>query len=103
MQSIENVNLVPQANIYENGKCVSHTFYTADGKRKSAGVIFPGKFTFNTGDPEIMDLVEGKCRVKLKGSDSWMELNGGEKFSVEGNSSFDIEVSDILQYVCHYG
>ena len=101
--SYPNVTLDPQANIYFDGACVSHTFFLADGTRKSAGVIFPASLTFGTAAPEVMELNAGKCRIKLAGEDEWTEYAAGESFSVPGDSSFDIEVTETLGYVCHYG
>ena len=37
----DNVSVVKKANIYFDGKCVSHTVIVADGSRKTVGVIFP--------------------------------------------------------------
>ena len=99
----ENVTLEPKANIYFDGKCVSHTFFLADGTRKTAGVIFPATLTFGTEAPETMELNDGACRIKLAGSEEWQEFKAGESFDVPGNSSFDIEVTETLGYVCHYG
>jgi purine/pyrimidine-nucleoside phosphorylase len=66
-------------------------------------VIFPANLRFNTGAPEIMTLNKGRCKVKLAHQDNWQEYNGGEEFSVPGDSYFDIEVLEILHYVCHFG
>lgn len=99
----ENVALDPRANIYFDGKCVSHTFHLADGTRKSAGVIFPSSLTFATAAPEVMELSAGVCRIRLDGSDEWTSYGVGESFSVPADSSFDIEVTETLGYVCHYG
>lgn len=98
-----NVTLDPQANIYFDGACVSHTFFLADGTKKSAGVIFPASLTFGTAAPEVMELNAGSCRIRLAGSDDWTTYSAGESFSVAGDSSFDIEVTETLGYVCHYG
>jgi uncharacterized protein YaiE (UPF0345 family) len=42
--------------------------------------------------------------VRLKGEEGWKEYGEGQSFSVPGNSSFDIEVSegDTYHYVCHF-
>ncbi|MCK8612371.1 pyrimidine/purine nucleoside phosphorylase [Gordonia sp. C13] len=98
-----NVTLDPAANVYFDGKCVSHTFHLADGTRKSAGVILPATLNFGTGAPEIMELHSGACRVRLAGSEHWTTYGAGDSFSVPGDSSFDIEVTDAVSYVCHYG
>ena len=92
-----------KANVYFDGKCVSHTVELADGSKKSVGVILPASLNFGTGAPEIMELVDGACRVKLAGSGEWQSYGGGQSFSVPGNSSFDIEVTQTLHYICHFG
>ncbi len=102
MSQIDNVSVVSQANVYFDGKCVSYTLLTPDGSRKSVGVIFPAALTFGTGAPERMELVAGRCRVRLPGVEQWQEFSGGEEFSVPANSSFDIEVLETVHYLCHY-
>lgn len=102
MSQIDNVSVVKKANIYFDGKCVSHTVLLADGAKKTLGVIFPSSLTFNTGAPELMELNAGKCRIRLKGETAWNTYRGGESFSVPGNSSFDIETLETLDYVCHF-
>ena len=98
----ENVAVIKKANVYFDGKCVSHTVTFADGTKKSVGVILPATLTFNTGVPEIMETVAGACRYRLKGGD-WESSGAGESFTVPGNSSFDIEVSgEPYHYVCHF-
>jgi uncharacterized protein YaiE (UPF0345 family) len=67
MSQYDNVSVVKKANVYFDGKCVSHTVVLADGTKKTVGVILPSSLTFNTGAPEIMEGVGGSCRVKLKG------------------------------------
>lgn len=103
MSQFENVSLSKTGQVYFDGKCVSYTFHTATGERKSVGVIQPASLTFGTAAPEIMELQQGRCRVKLAGQDNWQAYEAGDSFSVAGNSSFDIEVLENLHYVCHYG
>ena len=104
MSQFENVSVIKQANVYFDGKCVSHTVQFADGTKKSVGVVLPSKLTFNTGTPEIMETVAGSVRYRLKGGSDWKVANAGESFSIPGNSSFDIEVSgEPYHYVCHFG
>ena len=64
----QNATVLKQANVYFDGKCVSHTVLLADGTRKSLGVIFPSTLTFNTGAPERMEILAGRCRVRLAGA-----------------------------------
>ena len=104
MSQFDNVAVYKQANVYFDGKCVSHTVQFADGSKKSVGVILPSTLTFKTGVPEIMETVAGSCRVKLADDSEWKAYGAGQSFSVPGNSSFDIEVSgEPYHYVCHFG
>jgi len=103
MSQFDNVAVLKQANVYFDGKCVSHSITLPDGTRKSVGVILPSTLTFNTGAPEIMETVSGSCRVKLAGESEWKTYGAGQSFNVPGNSSFDIEVSgEPYHYVCHF-
>lgn len=102
MSQFDNVSVVKKANLYFDGKCVSHTVLFPDGTRKTLGVIFPAVLTFNTGAPEIMEINAGACRVKLAGEDQWHTYGAGQQFNVPGDSSFDIEVTETLDYVCHF-
>jgi len=98
----DNVSVVKKANLYFDGKCVSHTVLFPDGTKKTIGVIFPSTLKFNTGAAEIMELNAGKCRIKLAGATDWQTYEGGQKFDVPANSSFDIETVETLDYVCHF-
>lgn len=102
MTQFDNVSVIKQANVYFDGKCVSHNVVFPDGTRKSVGVIFPSTLVFNTGAPEVMEVNAGHCRVRLAGSGEWTEYGAGQSFEVPGNSSFDIEVTETLDYVCHF-
>ena len=103
MTTIDNASVSKKANIYFDGKCVSHSVLLADGSKQSVGVIFPSSLTFNTGAAEVMEIVGGACRVKLAGADAWTSYGAGQQFSVPANSAFDIETTDTLEYVCHFG
>ena len=103
MSQFNNVSVVSKANVYFDGKCVSHAITLADGTKKSVGVVLPSTLTFNTGAAEVMEVVDGACRVKLRCSDDWVAYGAGQSFSVAGDSSFEIEVTQTLHYVCHFG
>ncbi len=98
----DQVSVVKAANVYFDGKCVSHTIILADGTKKTVGVILPSSLTFNTGAPEIMEGVGGSCRVRLKGESDWVTYGAGQSFNVPGNSSFDIACDEPYHYVCHF-
>ncbi|MBK7280600.1 pyrimidine/purine nucleoside phosphorylase [Candidatus Aalborgicola defluviihabitans] len=103
---IDNVSVTTAANVYFDGKCVSHGITFADGTKKSVGVILPATLTFNTGAPEVMECVAGSCDYKLAGTDAWITSGAGQTFSVPGNTQFEIRVTegfDAYHYVCHFG
>jgi len=96
-------SVATKANVYFDGKCVSHSITLPDGTKKSVGVILPASLTFNTGAPEVMECVAGACEYKLAGSSEWKKSAAGEKFEVPGNSSFEIRVAEAYHYICHFG
>ena len=105
-EKIDNISVATQANVYFDGKCISHNITLADGTKKSVGVILPATLTFITGVPEIMECVGGACEYKLAGSEAWHRSSPGEQFSVPGNSKFEIRVADgeaAYHYICHFG
>jgi len=105
MSSIEfsGVTALAKANVYFEGKVVSHTLVFPDGKKKTLGLIYPGVFHFGTGAAERMEIVAGKCRVKLDGTSEWKVYAADQAFEVPANSGFDIEVPEgICEYVCSF-
>ena len=57
----DNVSVVCKANVYFDGKVISHSVVFPDGTKKTLGLIYPGTYTFNTGAPECMEIVAGVC------------------------------------------
>jgi len=100
---IERVSVVKKANVFFDGRCVSHTVHAEGGARKSVGVILPGTLDFETAAPEVMEIVAGRCRVQLAGSATTTDYGPGQQFSVPANSGFRIEALEPLHYVCHFG
>lgn len=102
MSRIDGVSVVKQSNVYFDGKCISHTLLLPDGTKKTIGVILPSRLTFDTGAPERMEIVGGNCRVRLAGASDWQTCGAGTEFRVPGNSRFDIETLETVDYVCHF-
>jgi purine/pyrimidine-nucleoside phosphorylase len=98
----DQVSVIKRANVYFDGKCVSHTVLFADGTKKTLGVILPGTLNFGTDAAELMEVQAGQCRIRLDGTEEWKTYGAGESFSVPGKSRFDIEVVATLDYVCSY-
>lgn len=98
-----NVTAVAKANVYFDGKVVSHSLLFQDGSKKTLGLIYPGSFHFGTAKAERMEIVAGECVVKLDGSDTKTTHTGGQFFDVPANSGFDIVVSGgICEYICSF-
>ena len=99
----KGVTAVAKANVYFDGKVVSHTLLFPDGSKKTLGLIYPGKFHFGTDKAEVMEIVDGACSVTLDGQSAVSSYSGGQIFNVPSKSGFDIEVgSGICQYICSF-
>ena len=97
------VSVVTKANVYFDGNVVSHTLLLPEGGRKTLGMIRPGSYHFNTDAPELMEIVDGTCRVTLDGSNEVRVNAAGSSFKVPGKSGFTIEVeSGLCQYICSF-
>ncbi len=99
----KNAEIRRQANVYHGGNVTSRTVITAEGEMKTLGIMLPGVYRFSTDAPEIMEVTQGRCRVKLAGDSDWHEYQSGQRFDVPGKSHFEIEVTELLDYVCHFG
>lgn len=101
--SFKNAEIKRKANVYHGGHVTSRTVITTDGEMKTLGIMLPGTYRFSTQAPEVMELLQGRCRVKLGGQQDWHEYGAGESFDVPGDFHFEIEVTELLDYVCHFG
>jgi len=97
-----NATVTKKANVYYDGDVISRTITTEDGQTKTLGFMQAGTYNFKTSAAEIMEILHGECRVRLEGSEDWHIYNAGESFNVPANSGFDIEVADMLDYICHF-
>lgn len=98
-----NVTATAEANVYFDGKVVSHTIVLQDGARKTLGLIYPGSYHFGTAAAEQMDITAGSCVVTLDGQTEQAGYQAGESFQVPANSGFTIVVAEgICQYVCSF-
>ncbi len=100
--SYKNSEITKKANIYDGGRVTSRRVVTSDGDVVTLGIMQLGSYNFATEAAEVMELLQGACRVKLAGSEAWVTYKAGQRFDVAANSSFDIEVTELLDYICHY-
>lgn len=99
----ENVSVTCKANVYFDGKVISHTIVLPDESRKTIGVIFPGLYKFNTGVSERMEIIAGACRARMADEKDWQDYSLGDYFDVPGQSYFEIEVaSGLAEYICSF-
>lgn len=99
----DHVTVHTKANIYFDGRVVSHTLLLSDGAKKTLGLIYPGTYHFGTGAPERMEIVAGACRVTLDGAPAELACAAGRSFDVPGNSGFTITVeAGLCEYICSF-
>lgn len=98
-----NVTAVAKANVYFDGRVVSHSILADDGSKKTLGIIFPGTYHFGTDAAEVMDIVAGSCAVTIDGEADDEIYEAGSSFEVPAHSGFTIVVSDgLCEYVCSF-
>lgn len=102
MSEFTGVTVVREANIYFNGAVASHTILFSDGTKKTLGIMQPGEYTFNTGAPELMEILSGELVLQLAGETGWRKIDGGQSFEVPGNSSFTMKVQTVSDYCCSF-
>jgi uncharacterized protein YaiE (UPF0345 family) len=99
----DGVTVVAKANVYFGGNVVSHTVLLPGGEKKTLGLIRKGSYHFNTQSPEIMEILDGECRVTIDGKSEATAHGPGTSFKVPGTSGFKIEVEDgLCQYICSF-
>jgi uncharacterized protein YaiE (UPF0345 family) len=99
----ESVTVQAKANVFFDGKVISHSIAFADGSKKTLGLIYPGSYHFGTDKPEQMDIVAGECTVVLDGATAETSYGSGSSFQVPGKSGFTISVnSGMVEYICSF-
>ena len=102
MNNFKNVDVDKLANIYFEGKVISRNIFLKDGSKKTLGVMLVGEYEFNTVSRELIEITSGKLNVRLKDDIEWKLLTNGMEFNIPKNSSFKLEVLEIVNYTCSY-
>ena len=102
MNIYKNVDVDKLANIYFEGKVISRNIFLKDGSKKTLGVMLPGQYEFNTDSRELMEIISGKLNLKIKGNNDWRLVSKGGDFNIPKNSSFKVEVLELVNYICSY-
>ena len=101
--TFNNVTVHAKANIYFDGKVVSHSIVMENGAKKTLGLIYPGSYHFNTELAEKMEIIAGNCKVILDGLEESNYYSENQSFDVPANSGFTIEVNnDTCEYICAF-
>lgn len=101
MSEFTNVTVVKKANVYFDGNVSSRTIKFADGSTKTLGFMLAGEYTFNTAEPELMEITAGELTVLLPDSE-WKKVTGGESFNVPANAKFTMKVTAPTDYICSF-
>tara|TARA_B100000900_G_C20134199_1_gene535263 strand:+ start:211 stop:528 length:318 start_codon:yes stop_codon:yes gene_type:complete len=102
MDNYKNVNVDKLANIYFKGKVISRNIFLNDGSKKTLGVMLTGEYEFKTEARELMEIHTGKLNYKIKENDDWKLIKEGMRFNIPKNSSFKLEVLELVNYTCSY-
>ena len=102
MSEFTNVTVTREANVYFDGKVTSRKVTFADGSTKTLGIMMPGEYTFGTEKAELMEILAGAMSYRLKDTTEWLQVKGGESFNVPANSSFDLQINELVDYCCSY-
>ncbi len=102
MKIYKNVDVDRIANIYFGGKVISRNIFLNDGSKQTLGVMLVGEYEFNTGSRELMEIISGKLNLKLKDDEDWKLITEGMDFNVPKNSSFKLQVLELVNYSCSY-
>ena len=102
MDNFKNVDVDKLANIYFEGKVISRNIYLKDGSKKTLGIMLVGEYEFNTVNRELMEIISGKVKLKLKDDNEWKLITNGMWFNIPKNSSFKLEVLELVNYTCTY-
>ena len=102
MAKYKNVDVDKLANIYFKGNVISRNIFLQDGSRKTLGVMLPGKYEFNTDARELMEITSGKLNLKIQNDIEWTLIKDGMDFNIPKNSSFKVEVLELVNYICSY-
>ena len=97
----DQVSVGKKANVYFDGKCVSHTVTLADGTRKSVGVVLPSTLRFDLTTREVMEVVDGTAFVSINGAPE-QTFSAGQSWTVDAGGYFVIRAESPLHYVCHF-
>ncbi len=102
MSVFENVTVTRESNVYFDGKVTSRKVTFTDGSYKTLGIMMPGDYTFGTEKAELMEIMAGTLDYRLRDETQWCHIEAGQSFSVPANASFDLKITQLVDYCCSY-
>jgi len=102
MSELTYVTVTREANVYFDGKVTSRKLTLADGSIKTLGIMMPGDYSFSTEKAELMEIMAGELSYRLKDTTEWHQVKAGESFNIPANSSFEIKITELVDYCCTY-
>jgi len=89
-----------KVNEYLEGKVKSLGF-EREGIPYTAGVLLPGRYSFDTEKEEHITVTVGEFEVRPPGGD-WRAARVGDTLVIPAKSVFDLKVEKPASYVCMY-
>jgi hypothetical protein len=90
-----------KVNEYFEGRVKSISLVTSEGPA-TVGVMEKGAYEFGTSQKEILVVTTGSLNVKLPGSAEWKTFKPYDRFEVEANRKFQLDVPADASYICYY-
>jgi purine/pyrimidine-nucleoside phosphorylase len=102
MSEFKDVTVIREANVYFDGAVTSRTIIFSTGCKKTLGIMQPGKYSFGTDAPELMEIQSGELEYRVGEEGAWKPVKGGESFEVPGKSRFTMKVATVTDYCCSF-
>ena len=99
-EAFEHATVTKQANVYYDGGVTSRALVGEDGTRRTLGIMHPGEYTFETDDEELIEVYTGELEVTVDGETTTYE--SGDSFTVPDGTTFDVSVTELVDYCCTY-
>ena len=78
MSEFKNVTVIKKANIYFDGKVVSHTVLFPDGTKKTLGIMQAGDYEFSTASAMVKEILSGTLEWQMKRDCCWKAVGDRE-------------------------
>ncbi|MFB6069510.1 MAG: pyrimidine/purine nucleoside phosphorylase [Halanaeroarchaeum sp.] len=99
---LKDVTVRKEANVYYEGHVTSRELETADGDRKTLGIVLPGEYEFETDEREDIEIVEGRGRFELPTGET-ISFEAGDVASIPSDTTFTFVADSVVDYYCSYG